>query len=137
MLSWAVSRIRNGTSGRPISEDDITNRQSSASIELVCADGSQSITWRLSKSRKGHGSPNQPSRLTQLNDYAKKLQANIAASEETVNIPIFIHYPVNRAVLDIPLRIRGNKTFGLLSAYDNALTSGANFRMAKNALSQW
>ena len=129
MLSWAVSRIRNpGTSGRPISEDDITNRQSSASIQLLCADGSQPITWRLSKSRKGRGSPAQPSRLTELNDYAKKLQAKIAASEETVNIPIFIHYPVNRAVLDIPLRIRGNKTFDLLSAYDNALTSGANFR---------
>ncbi len=129
MLSWAVSRIRNpGTSGRPISEDDITNLQSSASIELVCADGSQSIQWRLSKSLKGRGSPAQPSRLTELNDYAKTLQAKIAASEETVNIPIFIHYPVNRAVLDIPLRIRGNKTFDLLSAYDNALTSGANFR---------
>jgi predicted ATP-binding protein involved in virulence len=31
-------------------------------------------------------------------------------------------------VLDIPLRIRGQHNFDLLTAYDNALTSGANFR---------
>jgi predicted ATP-binding protein involved in virulence len=129
MLSWVVSRIRQaGTSGRPISEDDITNRRSSASIELVCADEDQTIAWRLAKSRQGHGVPEKSSDLTQLSDYTKKIQAQIAADEHQVNIPLFIYYPVNRAVLDIPLRIRGKHTFDLLTAYDDALTTGANFR---------
>jgi predicted ATP-binding protein involved in virulence len=45
-----------------------------------------------------------------------------------VNLPVFVYYPVNRAVLDIPLRIREKHRFDLLSAYDESLTSGANFR---------
>ncbi len=129
MLSWAVNRIRQaGTSGRPISEDDITNRRSSASIELICVDNDQTISWRLAKSRQGHGVPEKSSDLTQLSDYTKKIQAQIAADEHHVNIPLFIYYPVNRAVLDIPLRIRGKNTFDLMTAYDDALTTGANFR---------
>ena len=129
MLSWAVSRIRHpGTSGRPISEDDITNRQPSASMELVCGQENQTITWRLAKSRKGMGSPEKPSVLTQLSDYTKSIQSQIAADDSTANIPLFVYYPVNRAVLDIPLRIKGRQSFDLLTAYDDALTTGANFR---------
>ncbi len=43
-------------------------------------------------------------------------------------MPLFAYYPVNRAVLDIPLRIREKHRFDLLSAYDDSLTGGANFR---------
>lgn len=129
MLSWVVSRIRHsGTSGRPISEDDIANRQSSASLELVCGHDNQTITWRLAKSRRGMGSPDKPSELTQLSDYAKSVQSHIAADVSNANIPLFVYYPVNRAVLDIPLRIRGQQSFDRLTAYDDALTTGANFR---------
>ena len=59
---------------------------------------------------------------------AKKVQAAIAGSDGNTDIPLFAYYPVNRAVLDIPLRIRGRHDFDLLSAYDESLTSGANFR---------
>lgn len=129
MLSWVVSRIRHpGTSGRPISEDDIANRQSSASLELVCGHDNQTITWRLAKSRRGMGSPDKPSELTQLSDYAKSVQSQIVADVSNANIPLFVYYPVNRAVLDIPLRIRGQQSFDRLTAYDDALTTGANFR---------
>ena len=129
MLSWAVSRIRQaGTSGRPIPEDDITNRQGSAAIEISCVDDDRKITWRLAKSRKGYGSPEQPSDLKELNDYTKQIQARIASSDQRTNIPLFVHYPVTRAVLEIPLRIRGRHSFELLAAYDDALTTGANFR---------
>ena len=38
------------------------------------------------------------------------------------------YYPVNRAVLDIPLRIKERHSFDLLSAYSDSLTGGANFR---------
>jgi predicted ATP-binding protein involved in virulence len=129
MLSWAISRIRqSGTSGRPISEDDITNGQSFASIELNCSHQGQNIPWRLSKSRQGHGSAPQPSSLTALNDYTKTIQSQIVAQPTEAYLPIFVHYPVNRAVLDIPLRIRGKHTFDQLATYEDALTSGANFR---------
>jgi predicted ATP-binding protein involved in virulence len=129
LLSWAVSRIRtSGASGRPISEDDITNGQSSAAIELIGTHENTPLSWRLAKGRKGQGVLSQPSNLTQLNEYTKQIQAHIAADPQTTNIPLFVYYPVNRAVLDIPLRIRGKNNFELLTAYDNALTTGANFR---------
>ena len=129
LLSWVVSRIRTpGASGRPISEDDITNQQSSAAMELTCVHEGKTIAWRIAKGRRGQGTLSRPSSLTQLNDYTRKLQVQIADRSLAANLPLFVYYPVNRAVLDIPLRIRGKHTFDLLTAYDNALTTGANFR---------
>jgi predicted ATP-binding protein involved in virulence len=66
--------------------------------------------------------------MKDLNEIGRLVQERISSSQEKVNLPLFVHYPVNRAVLDIPLRIRGIHRFGLLSAYDNALTGGASFR---------
>jgi predicted ATP-binding protein involved in virulence len=129
MLSWAVSRIKStGASGRPIAETNITNGHSSAAIGIVCIDGQQEISWRLAKSRKGHGSPDVQSNLNNLSEFAKKIQATIAEKNENANLPLFVYYPVNRAVLDIPLKIRHRHSFDLLSAYDEALIGGANFR---------
>lgn len=128
-LSWVVSRIRQaGTSGRPIVEADIMNHKASASVEIVCLNQEQSVAWRVTKGRKGYGVPSHPTELTQLNEYTQQIQAQIAASNQQVNLPLFVHYPVHRAVLDIPLRIRERHRFGLLEAYDDALTTGADFR---------
>ncbi|MEA3294128.1 MAG: AAA family ATPase, partial [Euryarchaeota archaeon] len=110
MLSWAVNRInRPGASGRPIVESDITNGKSTSSIQLSCeAEGK--------------------SDLQELNDYTKRIQSKISETSEKVNLPLFVYYPVNRAVVEIPLKIRVRHTFDLLAAYDYALSSGANFR---------
>lgn len=82
----------------------------------------------MSKARRGHAASEGKSNLQELNDYAKGIQSKISETSEKVNLPLFVYYPVNRAVLDIPLRIRGRPNFDLLTAYDDALTSGANFR---------
>jgi len=129
MLSWPASRIiRPGASGRPITENDITNGKSSSSIQLSSEIDSKTIEWKLSKNRKGHAASEDKSNLLDLKDYVTAIQNQISETSEKVNIPLFVYYPVNRAVLDIPLRIRGQHNFDLLTAYDNALTSGANFR---------
>lgn len=129
MLSWPASRIiRPGASGRPITENDITNGKSSSSIQLSSKIDSKTIEWKLSKNRKGHAASEDKSNLLDLKDYVTAIQNQISETSEKVNIPLFVYYPVNRAVLDIPLRIRGQHNFDLLTSYDNALTSGANFR---------
>jgi predicted ATP-binding protein involved in virulence len=130
MLSWAVSRIRysGASSGRPIQETDITNGKSSSSVQLDCIEGNQPIEWRLSKSRKGHGAPEDRSNFANLNEFTKRLQGQISERAEKINLPLFAYYPVNRAVLDIPLRIREKHSFKLFAAFDDVLTSGANFR---------
>ena len=129
MLSWPVKRIiRSGASGSSIIENDITNGKSSSSVQLSCEIDSKTIEWKLSKNRKGHAASEDKSNLLDLKDYVTAIQNQISETSEKVNIPLFVYYPVNRAVLDIPLRIRGQHNFDLLTAYDNALTSGANFR---------
>ncbi|MFH0821868.1 MAG: AAA family ATPase [Pseudomonadota bacterium] len=57
------------------------------------------------------------------------MQRGIEESEGRCNIPLFAYYPVNRSVLDIPLRIRKSHTFNLLEAWDESLTGAADFRV--------
>ena len=129
MLSWAVSRInRSGASGRPIVESDITNGKSTSSVQLSCKTEGETIEWKLFKVRKGHVASEGKSNLQELNDYTKEIQSKISETSEKVNLPLFVYYPVNRAVVEIPLKIRGKHRFDLLTAYDGALRSGANFR---------
>ena len=129
MLSWVVSRIRRaGASGRPIQEHDISNNQSVASINIVASDQQREVEWMRIKTRKGHINKGEPSELFALSEYAKEWQEKITTSPNNTNIPLFTYYPVNRAVLDIPLRIKAKHQFNLLEAYEGALTGGANFR---------
>ena len=129
MLSWPASRIiRPGASGRPITESDITNGKSSSSIQISSEIDNKTIEWKLTKNRKGHAASEDKSNLHDLKDYVTEIQNQISETSEKTNIPLFVYYPVNRAVLDIPIRIRGRHNFDLLTSYDNALTSGANFR---------
>jgi predicted ATP-binding protein involved in virulence len=128
MLSWLVNRIRStSASGRPIGEDDIRNGSPAAAIEIVCHDESY-FSWSLAKARSGYSRKDHVSILLSATERAKHYQAMISDSLGEVNVPVLAYYPVNRAVLDIPLRIRNKHHFGLLDAYDGALTSGANFR---------
>lgn len=129
MLSWTTARIqRAGSSGRPISEHDIANGRSSATIELICKYDGQEYGWKLLKNRRGYSSGDGKSNLSGLNELCRQFQHEIIAGVLKVNLPVFVYYPVNRAVLDIPLRIRGKHRFDIFAAYEGSLTSGANFR---------
>lgn len=129
MLSWLANRIKHaGASGRPIAETDIKNGESSANLAIqLCEDGSY-FGWNLAKVRKGYSKKDLASVLVSVSEAAKRVQAGISEHNGKVNIPLFAYYPVNRSVLDIPLRIREKHQFGLISAYEESLTSGANFR---------
>ena len=61
------------------------------------------------------------STLNSLFDY-------VSTSSIAYNIPTLVYYPINRAVLDIPLRIRMRHDFNQFSVYENALDSSARFR---------
>lgn len=130
MLSWTVSKIHSSdTSGQPIAEEDITNGKATAAIDLTCQVMDNPINWKLSKTRQGHlATEDNKNNVSDLTNYATSLQGEITQSNEQTNIPLFVYYPVNRAVLDIPLRITKKHNFSLLTAYRNALKSGADFR---------
>ncbi len=106
MLSWLVNRLKNtNASGRKISETEINNGQWTAIIEITgVTEDSQEITWKIVKTRTGY----------------------IPEHQGQINLPLFVDYSVNRAVLDIPMRTKHK--FDSLSAYENDLTSGSDFR---------
>lgn len=129
LLSWLANRIKHaGASGRPITESDIRNGESTANIEITCGYQADNFGWNVAKTRKGYSKKDLISNLSELTRVAKEIQSEIRNADGKTNVPLFAYYPVNRAVLDIPLRIREKHSFDLLSAYSDSLTSGANFR---------
>ncbi len=128
LLSWAVNRIITpGAPGRPIAESDIANGQTASAVELVGIHDGEKISWRLAKARKGtHKLDRVTTYLKPLTQYAEQIQSQL--TNESSSLPLFVYYPVNRAVLDIPLRIRSQNKFEILAAYDKALTSDTDFR---------
>ncbi len=128
LLSWVVARIRRekGT-GRTISEQDIQNSEIKTVIRAE-ASTPEPISWQLVKYRSGHLRSDENTDLLKVSEYASAIQKQITESNEQCNVPIFAYYPVNRNVLDIPLHIRKSHKFGLLEAWDESLTSAANFQ---------
>lgn len=126
-LSWLVARIeRERGSGSPISELDISNETHFAQISLTVEEQGKAFQWTLAKIAKGKKSKAESS----LTDTIKL--ADIYRSQFTENnaasFPLIIYYPVERVVLDVPLKIRTKHNFEQLDGYDNSLSQGVDFR---------
>ena len=125
LLSRMVGRIRSATgTGRHFSLSDINNELPSASSEISLEFKGQTIRWRVTKNRRG--------RIRQLISGLTELKLSMDAfrreldSDESTQLPLAVYYPVNRAVPDIPLRIRRRHPFDRLAAYDQALSGNWN-----------
>ncbi len=125
MLSRLIGRIRTSTgTGRYFTEEDINNKaiETSNTIEVMLS--GERISWTVTKTR--HGRKQQS--ITHLEDLKKVVErlASGAGLDAKTNIPVAVYYHVNRAVIDIPLRIRGRHEFSQLATYDQALTGARN-----------
>ncbi len=138
-LSWFTARIRTEKgSGNPIPEDAIFNTANAARIQIKIFDSSESskhfnqdqtnhyFTWTLAKSKKGRNSQ-YTSNLNDCTRLANRYRDALTRNEKT-SLPLIAFYPVERVVLDIPLKIRTKHTFLQLDAYDNSLSQGVDFR---------
>jgi len=125
LLSWLANRIqRMGASGRPFHDTDIRCGQSRGYIRISMEkENMEDFRWRLVKTSKGTYS-DKKSKLGAVNRLAKQIQGEY---QET-GLPVFAYYPVNRSVLDIPLRISKKHEFEQFECYDEALVGAANFR---------
>lgn len=139
MLSWVIARIQSAdATGNELPENDILNDKAYAHLELVCQapgrDGENTLEWRLVQARRGRNAKEEPHHPTlksdfcQLDTWADEVRHNIGETGGFCNIPVLVYYPVNRVVMDIPLRIRTAHNFDLLEAYDEALLGGTSFR---------
>lgn len=131
LLSRLIGRIRSSTgTGRFFSLSDINNdvrvheTRNSISIHFQ----GETVEWTVRKGRKGHRKQFITG-LDQLRMHAEQLRSGLEENEDAA-LPLAVYYPVNRAVLDIPLRIRSKHRFDRLAAYDQALSgSPSSFRI--------
>jgi len=126
-LSWIPARIRSqNAQGASIKDIDVNNSMSSASISVTAQCGGGNYKWRTEKVRKGNAATSAKSDYSEVTGLAKDLVSVLNAGS---GLPVLVSYPVTRAVVDVPLRIRNRHDFGALNAYDEAFTGAANFRI--------
>lgn len=138
-LSWFTARLRSEKgSGNPIPEDTILNTANAASIEIKICDSSNTpnnsnqseinhcFEWTLAKSRKGRKSQ-YTSNLNDCSHLANRYREALTQNGKT-SLPLIAFYPVERVVIDIPLKIRTKHNFLQLDGYDNSLSHGVDFR---------
>ncbi len=140
-LSWFVARIKAEKGrGSPIPEDVIHAEHTSAAISVVIQDecgqannpncdsdiNDFSYKWIIAKTKKGRTSKfsSQLQGATELAQHYRHL----LSEKSNTNLPLIAFYPVERAVLDIPLKIRGKHSFLQIDGYDNSLNQGVDFR---------
>lgn len=126
-LSWFVARLRSDKgSGNPIPEEVIYNGATTAVISLQVQDQQKEYIWSLTKTLAGRKS-SEPSILTDASKLADEYRARLTG-QNNASFPLVAFYPVERGVLDTPLKFKGKPLLRQLDGYDNALNQGVDFR---------
>lgn len=131
-LTWFVARLKHDKSnGTPIPESVILNTANSAAVEIIVNDQNlqqqkQAYTWRITKNRTARKVEftTYLTELNQLTDYYKQW----LGQDDQSSLPLIAFYPVERSVIDIPLKIREKHQFLQIDGYDNALNNAVDFR---------
>lgn len=126
LLSHLIEGIQNqAEAGRNFTQQDILNGLNDTDNEVTISLDSRELTWSLVQIREGFEdfSPKQ-NNLAKLKEVSREINHQWKA-EPKANIPLAVYYPVNRAVLDIPLEILKEHPFKQIDAYDQALTGVA------------
>lgn len=112
----------------PMIDTDIMNGRDGSKLSMSASIAGQSVTWSLAHDRGGDPVPASDRQgLDSLDAEVKRLHVEMDKGD--ICLPLVVYYPVNRAVLDIPLRIRTQHAFEPLEAYDGALYGDRrNFR---------
>ena len=121
LLSRLIGRIRSSTgTGRFFTESDINNSVRWTRNEIEISFRRKPLKWLVSKTRRGR-KKQFITNLSDLREHVELLRSELEEDERAA-LPLAVYYPVNRAVLDIPLRIRKRHQFDRLAAYDQALS---------------
>lgn len=115
-LSQVQAVIRTATGhGRRFSDDDISVGDSHLSVRLQAEIEGAPVGWSLMHTRAGHPRVAVTSEVIRLREPIEAVQKAFAEDKD-IAWPFAVYYPVNRAVLDIPERIRTRHTFDRLAA---------------------
>ncbi|ONH55175.1 Predicted ATP-binding protein involved in virulence [Pseudomonas cedrina] len=126
-LSWLVARTRSdGGSGSPIEESVLHNGSNAASISIETEELYIDFNWSLAKSRRGRNTK-VTSDLVDASSLAS-VYRDVLTRDGNASVPLIAYYPVERSVLEIPLKIKTRHSFSQLDGYDNSLNRGVDFR---------
>lgn len=132
-LTWRING--HPLKARPIALDDITQGADFARITLAVDLRGQSVQWSIATNRK-KGSYSDPLRKSKLDDLNVAIGALDAEWEhveserqDPYDLPLAVYYDVNRAVLDVPIRIKEKPRHTHYEVYADALDhGGADFK---------
>lgn len=126
-LSWLVARInREKGSGGSLTDADVLNGENASTIDLQIDYDQSTYHWVLSKTLKGRVKT-LDSQLSDVTKLAGCFREQLTNDRQT-SLPLIANYPIERVVLDIPLKIRTRHNFDQLDGYDNSLQKGVDFR---------
>lgn len=125
LFSWLVARVNNVKGrGMMLSDNDITVGENYCLLEVLLSSG---YSWKIYKQRSSDRSkPVDKSDFEQLTEFANAIVMSVGKNE---SIPLFAKYGVNRAVTEMPLRLKKRHALEPMQVYDStSLNSGVNFR---------
>lgn len=126
-LSTVSAKVKTiGAVGAGIKDEDIRHGCMSTSIKIDAKTATGLHTWHLGRHRQGHAVFTKKNDYSGANDVARELAADFANGR---GLPAMVFYPVTRAVLDIPNRIRTRHDFEAHNTYDSAFSGSADFRV--------
>lgn len=126
-LTWRMNG--HAQKARPIALDDIYQGADFARIEITVELHGKPVSWAIATNRKKSASidPLRKSQLDTLNEAIKAL--TLSAPEGLHDRPLAVYYDVNRAVLDVPMRVREKLQHNASEVYQDALEhGGADFK---------
>ena len=124
VFTWYVARMSSSKNrGANIAKDDISNFSSGDCCLMLDVDGAGS--WELYRSRSYQKKGK--SALSSLNNFVSRLREQMD-NTPGADIPLVVHYGVNRLVPDSYPRLKNDRTeYSQLDALRNAMTASLSF----------
>jgi predicted ATP-binding protein involved in virulence len=107
------------TSGRLFREEDVNNGCNETHNEITIFVDNDEVSWSLTKVQKRR-TKDTSSNLIELKKLIDDTQNQLRQNSQ-FNLPVFVHYAVNRAVIDIPLKVTKKAVIETVAAYEQAL----------------
>lgn len=128
LFSRLINRISKYRPTLALAETDVSYGAHFTKIKgIFLFDDSQAVLYHRAYDKKQNQKTHNAKSLEAFTRHFLSLYLDEGAPSP--NMPIFASYGVNRAVLDVPLRIRTTHTFERVAAFENAIQSKVDFRL--------
>lgn len=128
-LSWFVGRLRSEKgSGSPIADHAIREGALSSVIDIDVHDstaGPECFEWSIARTRQGMKN-GQASVLMDASALADHYRSKLTDRHDC-SLPLVAYYPVERSVLEVPLKVKKRNAFYQLDGYEDFLSPSVQF----------